>query len=187
MSGMTLETLENAFMAWVKSKTPTGWIAVFADQNAPKINPQQVTIRRGTPLIRKVGKDLRGKMHATNGTRKVLGTRELAYEFRAYGPGSVQVAEDIRALLDDEATDATLLAAKLAVIDTTPVNDIGSLYSSQFKEVALFEIRFRTHSLREGADAEAGLGYIQAVDLDVTTVDPAGEETSEELEVGPVE
>ncbi len=184
---MTIETLENSVMAWVKTKIPAGWQATVADQNAPKPNPKQVTLRRGTPLIRKMGKDLRGKMHATNGTRPVLGTRELAYEFRAYGPGSVQVAEDIRSLLDDEETDATLLSAQLAVIDTTPVNDIGVLYSSQFKEVALFEIRFRTHSLREGADAEAGLGYIQAVDLEVTTVDPAGEETSEELEVGPVE
>ncbi len=184
---MDLETLENAFMAWIKAHIPAGWVAVWADQNAPKPNPNQVTLRRGSPYIRKVGRDIQGPLHATNGTRPKLGTRELSLEVRAFGPGSVQVAEDIRTLLDDETTDEALLASGLTVFDMLPIADVGTLYSSQFKEVGLFELRLRTHSLREGADAEAGLGYIEAVDLEVTTVDPAGDEVTEEVEIGPVE
>ncbi len=187
MSGMTIETLENAMMAWVKSKLPAGWVAVWEDQNAPKPNPKEVGLRRGNPFIRKVGRDVQGKLHATNGTRPKLGTRELNFQARGYGKGSHQVLEDLKTLLDDETTDDLLLASALTVFDTGDVQNLTALYASQLKEVGNFELRLRTHSLREGADAEAGVGYIQAVNLEVTTVDPAGGEVTEELEIDPDE
>jgi hypothetical protein len=181
MSGMTLETLENALYAWVKLRTPAEWKAVWADQNAPKPGPKELTIRPGTPYIRKIGRDMAGKVDTLTGARKTLGTRELAFEIRTFGIGATQLAEDIRALLDDDTATDALLAQKLAVVETGPVVSLSPLYGSQLKEVANFELRLRTHSLRESADAETGVGYIETVDLDVTTQHPGGTETEENL------
>lgn len=173
MSGMSLAALELAIRNWVKGKLPADWKAVWANQNAPKL-PLEMTLRRGNPYIRKVGRDVHGKVSTSTGARPVLGTRELMLELRGYGLGARQIAEDLRTLLDDETTADALIALAITVVDTGPVRDMTELYDSQFKEVAGFELTLRTHSLRESADAESGVGYIQTVDLEVTTKDPAG-------------
>lgn len=183
MSGMTLEALEDAFMAWVKSKAPAEFKAVWDHQNAPKAGAKGITLGRRTPYIRKIGRDVTGTVNPANGTRKVLGTRELALEFRAYGKGAAQVAEDIRTLLDDETVADALIANALSVANTGDVQNLNPIYGTQFKEVANFEITLRTHSLREGADAEAGVGYIQDVDLEVTTKSAGQADVVETLSV----
>ncbi len=183
MSGMSITSLETVLITWVKSKIPTGWTAVWGDQNAPKIETKQVALLRGKPYIKKLGRDFYGKVDSSDDSRPVLGTRELSVEFRSFGPGAFQTAEDLRTLLDDETAEDALIAGALAVIDTGPIQNLTSLYDSQKKEVASFEIRLRTHSLRESADAEQGVGYIELVDLEVTTQDPAGVPTVENIHV----
>jgi len=186
VSGIDITTLEDAFMAWVKSKIPSPWITVWAEQNAPKPGPKQVSINRGSPFIQKIGDDIAGPVDTGTDGRKKLGTRELAFSIRAYGPGAAQIIENLRSTLDDEISGDTLIASGLCAIGSSPVVDISSLYGSQYKEVANVDVRLRTHSLREDADAEAGVGYITTVELDVESVDPGGDSDTEVLQVGPV-
>ncbi len=180
MSGMVLADLEQALYTWVKSKT-VGWTLIWSDQNAPKPGPKEITIRQGDPYITKIGQDVAGGVTAATGARKKLGTRELALEIRAFGLGATQIAEDIRTLLDDESAEDALIAGALAVISTGPVRSLASLYGKQYKEVASFELRLRTHSLREDADAETGVGYIQDVDLDAITQNPGAADSEENI------
>lgn len=183
MSGMTLAALELAFRNWVKSKIPGTWKAVWADQNAPKLADGQVVLRRGNPYIRKIGRDVNGKVDPETLARSALGTRELTISLRAHGLGAIQLLEDIRTLFDDEMVADALIASKLTVVGSGDVQNLTTLYDSQFKEVANVDVVLRTHSLRELADAEPGVGYIETVDLEVTTQDPAGNETVEDIHV----
>jgi hypothetical protein len=186
VSGVNITGLEDAFMAWVKSKALSPWVCVWAEQNAPKPGPKQITVNRGQPFIIKVGDDLSGSVDIGTGARKRLGTRELAFSLRAYGPGAAQILEDVRSAFDDESANDLLLASALCAVASGPVTDISAIYGSQHKEVANVDFRLRTHSLREGADAEAGVGYITTVQMDIDTVDPGGNTTTEEIQVGPV-
>lgn len=186
MSGVNITGIEDAFMAWVKSKALSPWVCVWAEQNAPKPGPKQITVNRGQPFITKVGSDMAGSVDTGTGARKKLGTREIAFSLRAYGPGSVQVLEDLSSSLEDEITGDLLMASGLCFVASNPVTDISAIYGSQYKEVGNLDIRMRTHSLREGADAEAGVGYITTVQMDIDTVDPGGNTTTEEIQVGPV-
>lgn len=183
MSGMTIITLENALMAWVRSVVPVEWLSVFGNQNAPK-PVKQVEIRRGTPFIIRPGRDIQGPVNPTDGTAKLLGPREIQYSARAYSKNALQVLEDLRSRLDDEDSLITLLDGNLAVVEIGDVQNLTSLYSSQYVEVGSFDLRLRTHSLREGADAETGVGYIQAVDLERTTKDQAGVASVDHILVG---
>lgn len=181
MSGLVLATLENALKDWLQSKVPTGWTVTWADQNAPKPVAKQVVLKRGN--IAKLGRDFNGKVNATTGKRARLGTREIMIEMRGYGPGSTQVLEDLIALLDDDVSDSAHVAAGFAVVESSEVRNLTALYSSQFKEVAQVETRLRAHSLRESTDAEAGVGYIRLVDLEVTTKSPGTPDVVETLSV----
>jgi hypothetical protein len=181
MSGIALTTLENALYAWAKGIVPEGWAMVWDSQNAPKPGETIVLLRRGTPYIRKIGRDESGPV-LTDGSRKILGTREMLVAFRALGPGAMQIAEDIRARLDDDTVGDVLLAGKLTVVQTGDINNLTSLYGSQFKEVADFEVTLRTHSLRESDDAESGVGYIETVDIDLIT-NPGPSQVVEEIHV----
>lgn len=183
MSGMTLASLELAFRNWVKSKIPGTWKAVWADQNAPKPDLSQVVLRRGNPYIRKIGRDVSGRVDPGTLSRSALGTRELTIGLRAHGAGAIQLLEDLRTLLDDETVADTLIAGKLTAVGTSDVQNLTTLYDSQFKEVANVDVVLRTHSLRESADGEQGVGYIETVDLEVTTQDPAGNESVENIHV----
>lgn len=181
MSGLVLETLENAVRAWVLAKAPAGWTPVWANQNAPKPGPKEITLKRGS--ITKVGRDVRGKVNPTTGARPVQGTREIGIEVRAFSAGAIQVLEDLRALLDDDVTNDAHVAAGFSVVDTSEVRNLTALYGSQFKEVAEMEMRIRVHSLRESTDAEAGVGYIRSVDLEVTTKSPGAADVVETISV----
>lgn len=180
---MSVAQLELSLITWFKAHAPAAERVIWGDQNAPKPGPLEITLRRGNPYIRKPGRDVPGSVNPATGTRPLLGTRELLIEARAFGVDAIQTLEDLRARLDDDSTSDTLQAGALAVFDTGEVMNLTSLYSSQFKEVASFEIHLRTHSLREGADAETGVGYIQSVDLEVTTKDPAGAATVRNIHV----
>ncbi len=69
----------------------------------------------------------------------------------------------------------------MALIDVGDVQNLTALYSSQFKEVGNIELRLRAQSVRESADAELGVGYIESVDLERTTVDQAGVESVDHI------
>lgn len=181
MSGLTVLTLQTSLMGFIKSEAPDGWTAVVGQQNAPAPNTKQLELRRGTPFIIKVGRDVRS---GVDGTGKVSteGTRELLFQLRGYSVGAIQILEDIRSRLDDEDVIDYMVAAALAVIEVGPIQNLTSLYGAQFKEVGCFDLRLRTHSLREGSDA-ADVGFINDVVLEVTSRAPGPVDTVKTIEV----
>lgn len=181
MSGLVLNTLENAVKDWISAHLPAGWVATWSDQNAPKVVTNQVVLKRG-PLS-KVGNDVYGTVNPSNGSRPILGTREIMIEMRGFGAGATQALSDISSVMEDDSADDAHVAAGFAVIGISEIRNLTSIYSSQYKEVAMMEIRIRAHSLRESTDAETGVGYIRSVDLEVTTKSPGMPDVVETLSV----
>ena len=183
MSGITIESIENALHAWVKAEVPSGpgWKVVWGNQNAPAPD-KQIEIRRGSPFIVKLGRDVQGPVSTESLSAPRHGTREILFSIRGYSLGAFQILENLRARLDDDDSIDKLIGSAIAIIDVGVIQNLTALYGAQYKEVGSFELRIRTHSLREGADAEAGVGYIQAVELERTTKDPAS--SVDQIEVG---
>lgn len=181
MSGLVLNTLENAVKDWISAHLPTGWVATWADQNAPKATDKQVILKRGN--LSKIGSDVYGKVDPSNGSRPILGTREIVMEMRGFGAGATQVLSDVSSVMEDDSADDSHVAAGFAVIGISEIRNLTSIYSSQYKEIAMMEIRIRAHSLRESTDAETGVGYIRSVDLEVTTKSPGTPDVVEHLVV----
>lgn len=189
MSGMVITDIEDAFRTWLRTVLPSPWNGdtrvIFGNQNAPKPGVDMIEIRRGNPYVMKVGRDVQLAVDEDALAARRVGTRELNLSLRAYGRGALQVLEDVRARLDDEMAIDALIASDILVIDSgDALQNLTVLYGSQYKEVGNLELRIRTSSLREGADAEAGVGYIQAVDLEVRTKNPGAADTVENLQVG---
>lgn len=181
MSGLSIETLENSLMAWVKGEAPTGWASVWGQQNAPAPQTKQIEIRRGSPFITKVSRDVQGPADGS-GMASKEGTRELLFQLRGYSVGALQILEDIRTRLDDEDAIDTLVVGALAIVEAGAIQNLTSLYGAQYKEVGCFDLRLRTHSLREAENA-ASVGFIADVAMDVTTRAPGPVDTTESIEV----
>jgi hypothetical protein len=183
MSGLLIKDIEDALYALVKDEVPDtdGWQVVWGNQNAPAPS-KQIELRRGSPFIVKLGRDIQGPVSTSTLAAPRIGTREILFSIRGYSKGAIQILEDLRSRLDDDDVADLLLASAIALVEIGPIQNITQLYASQMKEVGTFDLRIRTHSLREGQDAEPDVGYIQAVEIERTSRDPSS--TVDQIEIG---
>ncbi len=159
--------------------TDPTWEIIWAAQNAPRPPGFEKYLSLGRLNFARVGRDYVGPVDEVTGHAPTLGTREFTLSINAFGPGGEQVLEDIRVFLDTDAATAALHSAGLAVVDAGDILDLPKLYGPQFKERNQVDIFFRAHAY--SADAETDLGYIESVDLELKTIDQAGQVSTENL------
>lgn len=158
--------------------TAPAWPVIWGNQNAPR-----PTSEKYIELLRlnwnRVGREFVGNVNSTTGNAPTLGTREFTISFNAFGPGNEQILEDVRTFLDTDAVTEALHSAGLTVIDSGEILNLAKLYGQQFKGRSQLDVFFRAHAY--SADGEKDLGYINEVDLELKTVDQAGQESVENL------
>lgn len=152
---------------------------IWANPNAPRPANAEKYITLSRLNFNRVGRDFVGKVNPSTLNAPTLGTREFTVSINAFGPGSEQVLEDIRVYLDTDAATEALHSAGLAVVDTGEILDLPKLYGQQFQDRSQADIFFRAHAY--SADAEKDLGYIGGVDLELKTIDEAGQESTRNL------
>lgn len=174
----TLEdSIRSILTAFVNPTPPAAWPIVWANQNAPRPGEKYLLLSRLN--FGRVGRDFVGKVNPATLNAPTLGTREFTVSINGFGPGSEQVLEDIRVYLDTDAATEALHSAGLAVIESGDVLDLPKLYGQQFQDRSTMDVFFRAHAY--SADAEKDLGYIGGVDLELKTIDEAGQESTDHV------
>lgn len=179
MGNPTLASLQDVLYNWLVSLS-TGFSVQWADQNAPKPAARYLTLKMGSLI--KVGVDIQGAIDEDTLAATLTGNREFILSIQSFGAGALQVLEDIRTQLDTMKAQETLRAGLLAIVDSLAVINLTGLYDQQYKERGALDIRFRTHSFLSTGDPS--VSYIQAVELEVDTVDPGGNTSAEDVTVG---
>lgn len=172
MATPTLADLKSAIRDLLVARLPASWTTDHADdcviwarQDAPRPKNKHLALRLQD--LRQVGASVHGAQDG-DGDRPRLATEEITLEVQAYGEGGLQVLKDLRGSLDTAATIDELVAASLCVVDPGSLRDLTSLYDSQFKERAVWEIRLRSHALYVEDDAESA-GILEAAELELQT------------------
>lgn len=163
----TLSSLREAIRVWAAGCLPTDWVVIFADQNSPapsKLSPPApgyLTLRLDA-LLRPGFRDFYGNIQQLDTdvfAASLIGDREFTVSVGGFGPGALQVLEDIRSRLDRESVLEVLRTASIAVVQSFPIQNLTGLYDTQFTERGNLDVRFRTHA--EVLDQD--MSYIQRV------------------------
>jgi len=141
---MTIATIENAFIAWVKGKLNIE--AIIAHPSAPRPTTSYAVINifntatLGEPE-KKQTLEIDKSISVEHDELKML-----SVSVNVYYSGAYQLATDLSDSLNEEDILATLRAAGLAYISKTSVDDIPEVIKKKWEDRARFDVVFSTRT-----------------------------------------